>query len=375
MTVEEVKNTEKDTETVENVEKSTDSGVPKLKGTILAFYRGRGYGFIKPEKVEEEEESEEEKKKQEVMVQWEDIVTDDPFPYIKKGTKVEYLLTKENDKLKAKEVTLAGGAKIPVFTKPYKDRAVNKEDTYKGTVAFYNYYRGWGMLKPDEEITWKETTTTGGLFFSKAGILTATPRKRGYRAKLQKGLRVAFKIYKDKKGLGACELKNEDETPIELETKEERRKKVEEENSKKRILAEIDDKNPAKKAKTTEQMLKERQIDVKEKTYVGRVKFYKPSKKFGFIIPQKSIEWKGKHWKRIFVREEDIMCFTQEIGLIKGSQVKFHIYRDSRGVGAYNIRNLDDTPIEFEPQKKEIESEKVKSDPANSEIKTGEAAA
>lgn len=370
MTAEEVKNTAKETRTAQKMKKGSDSGVPKLKGTIRAFFRGRGFGFIRPVQDEEVEEDEEEEKKREVMVHWEDVVTDDPFPYIKKGTKVEYLVTEEDGKLQAKEVTLAGGAKIPVFTKPYEDREVNKEDTYKGSVAFYNVWRGWGMLNPDEEITWKDTTTSGGLFFSKQGISTATPLRRGYRAKVQKGLRVAFKIYKDKKGLGAFELKNEDETPIELETKEERRKKVEEENSKKRKLVEgEDDTNPAKKAKSIKQLLKERKNDVKEKTYIGKVKFYKPQKKFGFIIPHKSIEYKGEHWKRVFVREEDIVCFTQNIGLIKGTEVKFQIYKDSRGVGAHDIRNLDDTPIEFEPKEKATGSEKVEqlsSETANS---------
>jgi len=360
MTAEEVENTAKETQTAVKFEKSSYPGVPKLTGTIRAFFRGRGFGFIRPVQDEDEEEDEEEEKKREVMVHWEDVVTDDPFPYIKKGTKVEYIVTQENGKLQAKEVTLAGGAKIPVFTKPYKDREVNKEDTYKGTVAFYNVWRGWGMLKPDEDITWKDTTTSGGLFFSKQGISTATPLKRGYRAKVEKGLRVAFKIYKDKKGLGACELKNEDETPIELETKEERRKQVEEKNSKKRKLLEGDDEtNPEKKAKTIEQMLKERKIDPKETTYIGRVKFYKPKKKFGFIIPHKSIEFKGEHCKRVFVREEDIVCFTQQIGLVKGTTVKFQVYKDSRGIGAHDIRNLDDTPIEFEPEEQATGSEKV----------------
>jgi len=360
MTAEEVKTTAKETQTGEKAEKGSKSGVPKLKGTIRAFFRGRGFGFIRPVRDEEEEENEEEEKKREVIVHWEDVETDDPFPYIKKGTKVEYLLTHDDDgKLVAKGVTLEGGKKIPVFTKPYEDREVNKEDTYKGTVAFYNVWRAWGMLNPDEEITWKDKTTKGGLFFSKQGISTATPMKRGYRAKVQKGLRVSYKVYKDKKGLGACELKNEDETPIELETIEERRKKIEEENSKKRKYVEGDDSNPTKKAKTIEQMLKERKIDKQETTYIGKVKFYKPSKKFGFIIPNKSIEYKGRHWKRVFVREEDIVCFTQKIGLIKGSEVKFQIYKDSRGVGAHDIRNLDDTPIEFEPETKATESEKV----------------
>jgi len=138
-------------------------------------------------------------------------------------------------------------------------------------------------------------------------------------------------------------------------------KKVEEENSKKRKLAEIEaESNPEKKAKTINELIAERQVDADERVFSGKVKFYKPKKKFGFIIPKKSIEYKGQHWKRVFVREEDIVCFTPEIGLMKGAEVKFHIYKDSRGIGAHDIRNMDDTPIEYEPVKKKTDNETAK---------------
>jgi len=320
------------TETAEEVYEDCTPSVIKDIGTITVFFRGRGFGFIKPEKEGEEE----------IMVRWEDVVTDDPFPYIKKGTEVEYVSAKgDYGKRMAKEVTLKGGMKIPLFTKP-NDREVNNEITYKGTVEVYKVWKGYGFIKPDVEITWKELTSSDGLFFSKVAVVSATPRKRGFRFKLQKGTRISFKVYKDKKGLGACEVKNEDETPIEQESKETRVKKFEEEQSKKRKLAEANaEMNPPKRVKTKEELIKERQIDEDMKVYCGKVRRYRPKKGFGFIMPDHPIEFKGLNTQKpgVFVRKEDIWCDSEEVGLKKG-------------IGAYGIRNFDDTAIIYVPEKK-----------------------
>jgi len=311
------------------------------------------------------------------MVRWEDVVTDDPYPYIKKGTEVEYFSADgDHGKLTAKRVTLVGGAKIPVFTKPHNDREVNNEDIYTGAIDSYKRWKGFGFLKLDEEITWKDTTTSGNLFFSKVEIFTATPRKRGYRFAMQKGDRVSFKIYKDKKGIGACQIKKEDGTPIEQESIEESRKKDKEQNRKRKLAEGGGGTNAAKKAKTAEgnvgngnanveykpmtqeELKAERQIDKKERVFTGRVKKWKTKQKFGYIIPSTRIEFLGMNTKRgIFAGKDDIICFSEEVGLNKGSKVKFLIYKNSRGLGAYDIRNIDDTPIFYQPVKK-IETEK-----------------
>merc|ERR1712060_6153 len=118
----------------------------------------------------------------------------------------------------------------------------------------------------DEEIAWKGETEGEGLYFSRDAILTSGSGK-GMGLRVSKGLRVCFKVYKNDKGLGACEIQNEDMTPLEYQPRRER-------GSRKR-------KRQVKKTK--EQLIEEREIDEDENTYTGTVKFYKPEKEFGFI--------------------------------------------------------------------------------------------
>jgi len=201
-----------------------------------------------------------------------------------------------------------------------------------------------------------DITTEGSLYFSKAGIFVETRRKGGYRFKLSRGKRVCFKVYKDHNGLGAYDIRKLDGTPIEQESIEECRKIREEQR--KRELDENSG-NAAKKAKidsgtdSTTAEVDGRQIDKAEKVFAGRVKKWKKKQKFGIIIPDQRIEFMGMDSKRgVFVREDDIVCSSEEVGLEKGSIVKFQIYKDPRGIGAYDVRGIDDMPIEYQPVNK-----------------------
>merc|ERR1712061_227992 len=71
-------------------------------------------------------------------------------------------------------------------------------------------------------------------------------------------MRVSFKVYKDKKGLGACEIQNEDQTPIEGEPRKEKQG-----GGRKRKRKGGDGNKKAKKKvkKTKEQLIEEREID------------------------------------------------------------------------------------------------------------------
>jgi len=301
----------------------------KVAGRIVKFRRARGFGFIKPEDGDNE-----------VFFHWKDLVIDGSWPYIEIGTEVEFLLDDKDVKPAAKEITLVGGEKIPILTKPYEDHEVNDEETFTGVIKFFENKKGFGVIKPDEEITWEGSSSGEGLYFSRYAILSRNAGS-GMVLRLQRGLRVSYKVYKSKKGLSACEIKNEDETPIEYLPKREGR------NKKRKRQYDGNKKSP-KKAKTIQELIEEREIDDDENSYTGTVKSYIPEKEYGFITLQEDITFKGVTVKdRIYVMKEDIVCYSEEVGLAAGCEVMFKIYKDSKGVGAYEVMNADGTPIEY----------------------------
>jgi len=302
----------------------------KVTGTVVRYLRTRGFGFIKPQEGGKE-----------VFVHWEDLVTDDDWPFIERGTEVEYHLGDRDGKQAAKEVTLSGGDKIPVYTKPHEDREVNEEETFTGSVKFFEIYKGFGYVKPDEDITWDGVSSSGeGLYFNRNGIITSNAGQ-GKVLRVPTGMRVSFKVYKNAKGFGACEIQNENETPIQFQPRKKR------EDLKRKRPEKIKNKKPEK---SKEELLEERVNDDDENTYRGTVRSYKPEKGFGFLDISQEIWFKDATVKqRIFVRKEDIVCYSDEVGMNEGSEVMFKIYKDSKGLGACEVMNIDGTPIHYAP--------------------------
>merc|ERR1712060_1231 len=121
-------------------------------------------------------------------------------------------------KRSAKDVTLGNGKKIPIYIPKSSDRVSNDDDVYSGVLQFFDYRKGFGMVKPEEDITWEDVTVTpqDALYFSREAIMS-TGAGKGMTLNLRNGKKVTFKVYKDKKGLGAHELQNEDGNPLEYE--------------------------------------------------------------------------------------------------------------------------------------------------------------
>jgi len=310
----------------------------KVKGTVVRFMRGRGFGFIKPNGGGKN-----------VFVHWEDLETDDHWPYIARGTVVEYQLVKEDGVARAKDVTLEGGDKIPVFTKPYDDRVVNEDQTFVGTLKFFDGQKGFGFLKPDEEISFENVSAGDGLFFSRDALIVSNAGK-GMILRLTGPKRLSFKVYKDEKGLGACQIQNEDETPFKCEKRKEKPGSAKGRKRKRKGRKGDGNKKPAKKAKTKEELIEEREIDEDESIYTGTVKMYKPDKEFGFINIAEEITFKDTTVKdKIYVMKEDIVCYSDEVGLIPEAEVIFKVYKDSKGLGASEVMNADGTPITYVP--------------------------
>merc|ERR1719193_584012 len=270
----------------------------------------------------------------------------------------------------SKEVTLADGEEIPAFTKPYEDREVNEDEVFMGAIKFFDGRKGFGFVEPDQEISWGEVNSGEGLFFKRDSFITVNAGK-GMMLKIPDGMRVSFKVYKDKKGLGACEIQNEDQTPIEGEPRPE--KKQGGGRKRKRKGGDGNKKATKKVKKTKEELIEEREIDEEETSYIGTVMYYKPGKEFGFITITEDITFKDITVKeKIFVMKEDIVCYADEVNLIADSEVMFKIYKDSKGLGACEVMNVDGTPITVELDEAEAEVEKEPSpEPAKPKKKAG----
>jgi len=149
--------------------------------------------------------------------------------------------------------------------------------------------------------------------------------------------------------LGAFEVRNENGTPVDYQPKSE--------VGRKRKRGGDKNKKSAKKPKTREELLEEREIDEEENTYAGTVRSYKPKKDFGFIAISGEITFKDLTVKeKIFVMKDDIICYSDEVGLTEGSEVTFKIYKDSKGLGAWEVMNVDGTPMEYPAQSKKSQS-------------------
>ena len=186
--------------------------VKKTKGIVVRFDRRKGFGFIQPKKAGEKQ----------VFVHWSEIVSDEQWPVLQNGAEVQFVLNEKDDKGKrsAEKVTKVGGGKI---TNKDDDRDIDEESIYTGTVKFFDGYKGFGFITPDEEIEYGGQTASaddeGGVYVAREDIIKTEESD----ARLNDDTKVQFQVYKGKNGLGACMVLNEDGTPYEYKRSDKRK--------------------------------------------------------------------------------------------------------------------------------------------------------
>merc|ERR1719348_1273536 len=116
---------------------------------------------------------------------------------------------------RAEKVKLPGGKKI---TSERDDREVDEETIFTGSVKFFAGNDGYGFIVPDEEIEFMGETATndaedenGHLYVAREDVIFTEDSAPN----LNYGTKVQFQVYKSDKGLGACQVQNEDGTAYE----------------------------------------------------------------------------------------------------------------------------------------------------------------
>merc|ERR1712025_427575 len=139
---------------------------------------------------------------------------------------VQFTINKSDSKgAKAEKVKLPGGKKVSCEP---DDREVNEETIYTGTVKFFAGQNGFGFIIPDEQIEFMgETVTTdaeaeeGGLYVAREDVIFA----ENSAPNSNYGTKVQFQVYKSEKGLGACQVRNDDGTSYEYKKSTKRKRK------------------------------------------------------------------------------------------------------------------------------------------------------
>jgi len=273
------------------------------------------------------------------------------------------LLEMENDVLAAKKMRTGGGIGWPTSTlrksEPTRRRKTQitkiskqlksitetrsfKEENYRGALQEYLQKQGDDsvsfQIKP--KIGSDTNVEKGFICTCKAGGVTATAEARGKKLARQLS---ALALIKKMKLLPAGY-----KSAI----------KVAEEAVQPKVAE-----NKSQEKKSQEELLAERDYD-EENIYSGIVSWYKADKEYGIISIDEPITFKGATaMKSVCVGKDDIICWSEEVGLFTDSKVMFRVFKNSRGIGAYEVTNEDGSPIFFEPkEEREIQSAKMAKD-------------
>lgn len=343
--------TKEELEKEEEEMKKIPSGT-RCKGVVRIFNGTRGFGFIKLKKED----------KIGVFVHANSLVTDDPFPFLMRGTRVEFEMVFRNGRPNAEKVTLEGGKKIPMQTIANLEVILNEEETFTGTIV--RFRGGYGQIAPDKEITWNGVCCKKKIFFYRYGI--AMKQGKDLRPRMRNGLRVSFKVYYDeRKNLSAFEIRNEDGTPIDgmpkkefdfteqLKSKSEKVKRMRvmraqtARNSKPKLsVGDYSISDLKNMLEEEEKKLKERVLIEDGRTYTGIIKLYSRKKKVGTIHLNERIQQIGYTLLyTIKFEKKDSVFLSPDTIPQRGAEVMFCIYGTKKRPKACKIKNIDGTPI------------------------------
>lgn len=202
-----------------------------------------------------------------------------------------------------------------------------KIGNYRGALQEWLQKRGNVTLSFEVQQKQPNDLKSGGIFIStcKAGDVIATGEAKGKKlARQQSALAVIKKM----------KLISGEEKFTKTVAKEVPQSKKKEKNA-------------------VEELSEEIEFD-DENIYTGTVNYYRPDQEFGFISLSKRITFKGATAKKsIWVSKLDIVCDSDEVGMYTDSKVLFRVYRNSAGLGAYEVTNEDGSPIQYDLEKEE----------------------
>jgi cold shock CspA family protein len=290
-------------------------------GECVYFNKRGGYGFIQSDNKNACPNGK-------AHVYWRDINSDDRWPFMYKGLKVTFNLSKFVPKsgkgsiIKARNVSLAGGKKINLQDdlEGKFEYVHSKQTRFTGVVKMYNTTKGAGYITLDDGYAGVDDCPTDLL------VVRNEINSGNNAPTLRKGMKVEFGIKKNAKGNFSCYSVTLPGGQDILRTEVEERKSA------------------------------------GNSTFTGEVSFYNNKARYGYITPDNvgkfpasvkkaldesnakakaKLEKSGKTKQAasveslLYFRRGDVESVKDK--LWRGSKATFKLYVDNRGAGACNI--------------------------------------
>jgi len=180
---------------------------------VVEKFRLNGYLFIKPD----ENLKEFGMWGTDIHADCESINTDQRPARVLEKTKVTFKLTRDRNGFHAIDINDENGDPIVVPEEDIIDDQHPHErkiypDIFEGTVQSFSWAKGSGWIKPKElspELRTKTTHREGYIYFYRRDLISED-KVFG----IHEDIKVRFRCYIDEKGIGACEITNENGDPV-----------------------------------------------------------------------------------------------------------------------------------------------------------------
>lgn len=302
----------------------------RLSGEVTKYMSRQGFGFINMDDSSSEED-------ERLFFHWKAIVSDERWPKVSEGTRVEFYLGTQQDGRKfASHVTGPNEENLNLKKKDLADKP-----RHTGHVKFFDKKKGFGFVETKEEIEEHGLKKGDELFVGREEICSDDNPPV-----LRNGMVVEFYACRTEKGIACAEVSGIGGEKISI-PRDDNYNNNRGGNNRNRYH---NNNNPFFGSWNYPSM---------QLRYRGTVQTFNQEKGYGWIMPERQIlgnrrAWRGSGRSRIYFHVNDLEEDKRDD--LEGQEVTFITYNDRQGTGAARIQFAAEEP-EVEPEIPPVDEE------------------
>lgn len=332
----------------------------RVTGAVTKYMSRQGFGFISMDGGTTEED-------ERLFFHWKAIVSDQRWPKVSEGTKVEFFLGTQQDGRKfAAHVTAPGGDKLTEQKKDFGDKP-----RHSGSVKFFDKKKGFGFVECKDDIEDFDLKKGDELFVGREEICSDDNPPV-----LRNGMVVEFYPMKTDKGIHCAEVSGPNGEKISIPRSDNNNNYGGGNNRGNRGNYRNNNRynnNQNNNNNNGNPFYTPFNYPNMQLRYRGTITQFNKEKGYGWITPDRQILgsrfWKGFGGRqRIYFHVGDLEGAKRET--LEDQEVSFITYIDKKGTGAACIQYIDETEEEQNQQQQQAQNPVAEEEEAESNIPT-----